>query len=110
MAKAAVAEAQAMTGYVKIVAPFDGVVTRKLADVGDLAAPGKPLIEIEDRAGCNWRPMCRAIAVQRSAGRATGRPGGYAERRYWNRGRNAPTADPASRTFRVKLDLPAARA
>jgi RND family efflux transporter MFP subunit len=28
-------------------APFDGVVARKLADAGDLAAPGQPLLEIE---------------------------------------------------------------
>ena len=34
----------------KIVAPFDGVITRKLADVGDLAAPGKPLLQMENPA------------------------------------------------------------
>ncbi len=33
----AAAEAQAMMGYVEILAPFDGVVTKKWADVGDLA-------------------------------------------------------------------------
>jgi multidrug resistance efflux pump len=27
--------------------PFTGIVTRKLADVGDLASPGKPLLELE---------------------------------------------------------------
>jgi multidrug resistance efflux pump len=36
-----------MLGYAKVTAPFDGVITRKLADVGDLAMPGKPLLEIE---------------------------------------------------------------
>ena len=34
--------------YATITAPFDGVITRKLADVGDLATPGKPLLEMED--------------------------------------------------------------
>ena len=51
VAKGAVAEAEAMSGYAKIVAPFDGVVARKLADEGDLAMPGKPLLELEGRAG-----------------------------------------------------------
>lgn len=31
-----------------IRAPFDGVVTAKLTEVGDFAAPGKPLIQITD--------------------------------------------------------------
>lgn len=38
-AKGAVTEAKAMMSYVEIVAPFDGVVTKKWADVGDFAAP-----------------------------------------------------------------------
>lgn len=42
------AEAKAMMSYVEILAPFDGVVARKWAEVGDLALPGKPLISIED--------------------------------------------------------------
>src|SRR5690348_656898 len=48
VAKGVVAEARAMMGFVVILAPFDGVVTRKWVDVGDQAAPGKPLIDIED--------------------------------------------------------------
>jgi pyruvate/2-oxoglutarate dehydrogenase complex dihydrolipoamide acyltransferase (E2) component len=42
-----VSEAETMMSYARVTAPFDGVVTRKLADVGDLAMPGKPLLEIE---------------------------------------------------------------
>ena len=48
VAKATVAEAKAMMGYVEIAAPFDGVVTKKWADAGDLATPDKPLVDIED--------------------------------------------------------------
>jgi RND family efflux transporter MFP subunit len=48
VAKAAVIEAQTNLAYATINAPFDGVITRKLADVGDLASPGKPLVEMED--------------------------------------------------------------
>ena len=48
MAKAAAAEAKTMMSYCEVLAPFDGVITRKLADVGDLAAPGKPLLQMEN--------------------------------------------------------------
>ena len=48
VARAALAEAQANLDYMRIVAPFDGVVTRKWAEAGDLATPGKPLVEIEN--------------------------------------------------------------
>jgi len=45
---AGVAEAETMLDYAKVTAPFAGVITRKHADVGDLATPGKPLLEMED--------------------------------------------------------------
>jgi RND family efflux transporter MFP subunit len=107
-AKAAMAEAQAMMGYVEILAPFDGVVTKKWADVGDLAAPGKPLIGIEDPSMLQLEadvPDAIASRIQQNARLAIqvdslkGELAGTVME-------IAPTADPASRTFRVKLDLP----
>ncbi|MBI5768432.1 MAG: efflux RND transporter periplasmic adaptor subunit [Verrucomicrobia bacterium] len=50
MTQAMVREAEVMLGYTKLIAPFDGVVARKLANAGDLAAPGMPLLEIEGTA------------------------------------------------------------
>ena len=47
LSEAAVREAQVMLGYATVLAPFDGVISRKLVDVGDLASPGAPLVEIE---------------------------------------------------------------
>lgn len=47
MTKAMVGEAEAMLAYTTLRAPFDGVVARKLANAGDLAAPGMPLLELE---------------------------------------------------------------
>ena len=47
LSAALVREAEAMLGYAVIRAPFDGVVARKFAEVGDLASPGVPLLEIE---------------------------------------------------------------
>ncbi|MCF7688736.1 MAG: efflux RND transporter periplasmic adaptor subunit [Cephaloticoccus sp.] len=47
MTAAGVREAETMLGYASIRAPFAGTITRKNANVGDLAAPGQPLLEIE---------------------------------------------------------------
>ena len=47
-AKAALQMAEAAVGYADIRAPFAGVVVDKLADAGDLATPGKPLLVLED--------------------------------------------------------------
>ena len=110
IAKGAVAEATAMNSYVEIAAPFDGVVTRKWADVGDLAAPGKPIIEIEDPSALQLEadvPEMVASQIQRGAtlvvrvDSVSGDLSGVITE-------IAPTADPLSRTFRVKLDLPQA--
>ncbi len=37
-------------GYFTITSPYDGVITHKLVEPGDLAAPGKPLLVLEDRS------------------------------------------------------------
>ena len=47
-AEAGVAEASTAIGFTKIRAPFDGLVVAKLADAGAMAAPGVPLLTIED--------------------------------------------------------------
>jgi RND family efflux transporter MFP subunit len=46
-AQAMVREAETMLDYTAIRAPFPGVIARKLANAGDLAAPGAPLLELE---------------------------------------------------------------
>jgi RND family efflux transporter MFP subunit len=45
--QAMVHEAETMVGYTEVRAPFDGVIARKLANAGDLASPGFPLLEVE---------------------------------------------------------------
>ena len=47
-AEAALSEANTAVGFTRIRAPFDGLVVAKLADAGALAAPGVPLLTIED--------------------------------------------------------------
>ena len=110
VAEGAARETETMLGYTKVVAPFDGIVTRKLADVGDLAAPGKPIIEMEDPRALRFEAdvpealighvkIGDKLSVQVAEGAAP-IDGTVVEM--------APVADAASRTFLVKLDLPAA--
>jgi multidrug efflux pump subunit AcrA (membrane-fusion protein) len=47
-AQAEQSTAQTYLSYLKIVAPFDGVIARRYVDPGILAAPGVPLITVED--------------------------------------------------------------
>jgi RND family efflux transporter MFP subunit len=47
MTQAMVREAETMLSYATLRAPFDGVISRKPANPGDLASPGMPLLEIE---------------------------------------------------------------
>lgn len=107
-AKAAVTEARAMLDYAEVKAPFDAVVTRKVADVGDLAAPGKPLLELEDPSRLQLEadvPEALAGNIQPDA-RLVVRTGVAGGERIATVAEIAPNADAHSRTFRVKLDLP----
>jgi membrane fusion protein, multidrug efflux system len=96
-------------GYTRILAPFDGIVTERRVDPGVLAAPGVPLLTVEE-AG-NYR---LDVAVDER------------DLKYLDQGETVqvlfdalsapplsarivqivPAADPASHSFVVKLDLP----
>ncbi len=48
IAEAAYEGAKSMLQYATISAPFNGIITRKIASVGDLASPGVVLLELEN--------------------------------------------------------------
>lgn len=48
--KRRLAEIQTRLSYCSIVSPFDGVVSGRHVDTGDLAAPGKALLTVEDHS------------------------------------------------------------
>ena len=101
----AVSEAETMLSYAKVTAPFDGVVTRKLADVGDLAMPGKPLLEIEAPTSLRFEAdLPEAILDRVTLGQKM--PVRLAQTVEGTVSEISPVADPVSRTFNVKLDLP----
>jgi len=49
-AEAALAQARLALSWCTVVAPINGVVARKLAEVGDMATPGRPVISLYDPA------------------------------------------------------------
>jgi RND family efflux transporter MFP subunit len=109
-AKAAVAQAKSGFEYTRIRAPFDGVVTAKKADVGTLVSPGMPLFTVEDvrrfrleatvnendlrfvKTGQEVPVVIDALAEASFKGRVV---------------QIVPAADAASRSFVVKIELPA---
>jgi RND family efflux transporter MFP subunit len=107
------AESQSATvtlGYATIIAPADGIVVAKAAEVGMMAQPGVPLLTIEDpstyrlEASVEESSMTRvqlgaAVPVRIDALGGPDLTGSVAE--------IMPGADPASRSVIVKIDLPA---
>lgn len=108
VARAMLVEAEAMAANARMTAPFDGVVTRRHADVGDLAVPGRSLLELEDPNSlrfeadvpaslAGWVKLGDVLKVDLTPG------SGVVEATL---SEMEPSADDASRTFRVRLDLP----
>ncbi len=109
-AKAAEAAARTMQGYTRIHAPFDGVVTERKADPGVMATPGSPLLTIE-KAGAlrleisvdeSLLPLVHAgasIPVRIDTLGSEPADGKVTE--------IVPAANPGSRSFTVKISLPA---
>lgn len=50
-AAARVAQAGVSNGHSLVIAPFSGVVSRRLAEVGEMASPGRPLLTLFDPKG-----------------------------------------------------------
>lgn len=108
VAQGAVEEAETFLGYTKITAPFDGVITRKMAEVGDLASPGRALLEMEDLAHLRFEiDIPEAVVGNMKIGDhlpvdmpAAGLQTNAVVAEM------APAASPLSRTYLVKLDLP----
>ncbi|MBI3645036.1 MAG: efflux RND transporter periplasmic adaptor subunit [Acidobacteriales bacterium] len=107
--KAALAQAHTALGYTRILAPFDGVVTEKKADPGTLASPGLPIFTVEDlkryrlEATVNendlrYVRMGEPVPVLVDALDSTEQKGKVVQ--------IVPTADPGSRSFLVKIEMP----
>lgn len=107
-AKAAVASARTQLGYTLLRAPFSGVVTSRTADPGTLATPGMPILQVdrdgplqlyatvdESLIGSVKMGMKMPVSVDGISKTLTGHVAEI-----------VPAADPASRSFLLKLNLP----
>ena len=108
VADASVQEAETLLGYTQVTAPFDGVITRKLTDVGDLAQPGKPLLEMEDSRTLRLEADVPEAVIGKLAlgDKLPVRISAIESELEGVVSEISPAADPNSRTFLVKLDLP----
>ena len=107
IAETAQKEAQTMLEYATITAPFTGIVTRKIASVGDLASPGVALLELENEKVLQvvaQVPEGLILKVRKGDVLPVSIPaaeltlnGEVAE--------VAPAADPSSRTASVKINI-----
>lgn len=109
-ARAEIAGAQVQAGYARITAPISGIVIAKSIEVGATAMPGAPLLTIED--GSHYRleagveeSQLRRVKLRGEARVRIDALGG--ELLPATVGEIVPAADPSSRTYTVKLDLPA---
>jgi multidrug efflux system membrane fusion protein len=99
--------AQTMFSYSKIVSPIDGLVTAKLVDAGTLVMPGTPMFTVEDTAHYRLEANVSEELVSkirlRQQAQVTTEQGGFTGTVV----EVVPAADPASRTFVIKIALPA---
>ena len=103
--------ARTMQSYTRLVAPFAGVVTARMADPGTMAAPGVPLLQI-DRTGALQLQVTvdeSVISAVRLGDKVSVNIDGLASPLEARVAEIVPAADAASHSFTVKLDLPAAQ-
>jgi multidrug efflux pump subunit AcrA (membrane-fusion protein) len=106
---------QALLQYTKIVAPFDGVVTRRLINPGDLVQAATANRPTTPLFTCQKIDVVRVFADVPEASATAIRPGWPAQVRLYgpaaqtiaaNVTRIAAALDPSTRTMRVEIDLP----
>jgi RND family efflux transporter MFP subunit len=108
-AKAALQGARTALGYTQIVAPFDGLVTEKKADIGMLASPGMPIFTVEDLRRYRLEATVNETDLRyvRQGQQVSVLIDALGERELKGRVIEiVPVADPASRSFLVKVELP----
>ncbi len=97
--------ASAEMGYASLVSPFDGVVTARTADPGDLAAPGQPVLVVEDlRTREIVVGVPDPVAAELVIGESVTVLVGAEQRTVMAKiAAVVPSADPVSRTVEVRL-------
>jgi len=106
-ARANLAASEVTLGYAEIRSPVAGFVTERHVEAGDMAAPGLPLLVVEDLARVK---VVLTVPETEVVGLAAGDPARVTVdvlQASWDAeiDRINPSGDPASRTFEVELVL-----
>jgi membrane fusion protein, multidrug efflux system len=106
--KADITSAQVYVGYSRILSPMNGIVTSKQAEIGLLAAPGVPLLTLEDNSRYRLEvsvedSMLKKIRLDTPVQISIDALGSQA---FSSRVTEiVPASDPTSRSSTVKIDL-----
>jgi len=109
-ANADIAATKVFQGYSRIVSPVSGIIVKKFAESGSTAGPGVPLLSIEDNS--QYR-LEAGVEESRSkhiqiGNRVNVRIDALGQGEFFGTvAEIMPTADAASRSYTVKIDLPA---
>lgn len=104
--------ARTMLAYARIRAPFNGVISARMADPGTMAAPGVPLLQVDSAGALQLQvSVDESILGKVSRGmKIAVHVDGASEAASQGTVREIlPVADVASHSFLVKIDLPEAR-
>ena len=101
-------EAEINLGYTVIRSPVDGFVVEKNMEVGDMAAPGRPLLVVQEGGSLLLEAAVReGLAGSVNFGdRLTVRIDAVNAETMGTVDQKGPAADPKSRSFQIKLSLP----
>jgi HlyD family secretion protein len=107
-ADAGLTAARVQLAYATITAPFSGIVIRRLVDPGAMASPGVPVLTLEDPSGFRLEATVPESAMEgvRRGDTVTVTVDALGRALVGRIAQIVPSADPASRTFIVKVRLP----
>jgi RND family efflux transporter MFP subunit len=105
--QADLAAARVSLGYATIVAPFSGIVSRRHADPGALATPGRPILSVIDPSRFRFEAIVpeRQISSVRLGAPVSVGIDALGRRLAGRVAQIVPAADPGSRSFLVKVGL-----
>ncbi len=104
--------AEAVAGYARVAAPFDGVLVRRMVEPGSMVAPGTPLLIVEDTSRYRMEVSVPASAASDATRLRKGSPARVRLDALPGRELAGQVveleagADPASQTLRARIELP----
>ena len=108
MARATLVKINASLDKAIVRAPFSGRITRKFMDTGDLAIPGRALVQMEDPTSLRLETaVAESLAGKLTLGQSISVQIEAAQLSLTGKiSELEPSADSASRTFTARIDLP----